>query len=208
MFFSELKEIIKIGECKRIEFKATTRERIESALLNSAGGYIIFGVLDNGEITWQQVTARTIEEIIREFHRIDSLAFPEVKTVDVGTDRFAIVVEVPGKLGIYTYDSRPYIRYGPTTQIMPADEYNRGVLEKLHSEKRWENKPAPSWVSVADLDESEIQTALQNAVKLGHKTLSAGFKKVIRSLLNHGKMEYTLPEVPNSRMQKYKLPTV
>jgi hypothetical protein len=61
---------------------------------------------------------------------------------------------------------------------------------------------------VADLDESEIQTALQNAVKLGHKILSAGFKKVIRSLLNHGKMEYMLPEVPNSRMQKYKLPTV
>ena len=208
MFFSELKEIIKIGECKRIEFKPTTRERIESALLNSAVGYIIFGVLENGEITWQQVTARKIEEIIREFHRIDPPAFPEVKTVDVVADRFAIVVEVPGKLGIYTYNGRPHIRYGPTTQIMPADDYNRRVLEKLHSEKRWQNEPAPSWVSVADLDESEIQTALQNAVKLGHKTLSAGFKKVIRSLLNHGKMEYTLPEVPNSRMQKYKLPTV
>ncbi len=51
MFFRELKEIIKIGECKRIEFKPTTRERIESALLNSAGGYVIFGVLDNEEIT-------------------------------------------------------------------------------------------------------------------------------------------------------------
>lgn len=53
MLLEELQEIVKVGECDRIEFKATTGQRTEAAkavcaLLNGIGGYVIFGVLDNG----------------------------------------------------------------------------------------------------------------------------------------------------------------
>lgn len=70
-------------------------------------------------------------------------------------------------MGTYCYDGRPYLRHGPTTQIMPRGEYERRVLDKFHAHRRWENELAPEWVTVQDLDEEEIQTTLQNAIKLG-----------------------------------------
>ncbi len=49
------------------------------------------------------------------------------------------------------------------------------------------------------LSKSEISRAL------GHRNISGGLKKVLLSLLNQGKIVYTIPEKPNSRLQKYKL---
>ncbi len=51
------------------------------------------------------------------------------------------------------------------------------------------------------LSKSEI------ANSLGHKKISSGLNKVIHSLLKRGKIAYTIPEKPNSRLQKYKLET-
>lgn len=43
------------------------------------------------------------------------------------------------------------------------------------------------------------------AKNLGHKNISAGLKKVIFNLLKQKKIASTIPEKPNSRMQKYKI---
>lgn len=40
-------------------------------------------------------------------------------------------------------------------------------MEKFHAHHRWENEPAPDWVTIQHLDEDEIQLTLQNAVQLG-----------------------------------------
>ncbi len=61
--------------------------------------------------------------------------------------------------------------------------------------------------------EVDILTLLQQrslskgeiAKNLGHRTVSGGLKKVIQGLLSKGAIEYTLPEKPNSRHQKYKV---
>ena len=54
--------------------------------------------------------------------------FPEIETVSIGNDKAVIVIRVSGKMGTYCYDGRPYIRHGPTTQIMPRSEYEKRVL--------------------------------------------------------------------------------
>ncbi len=41
--------------------------------------------------------------------------------------------------------------------------------------------------------------------KLGHKNISSGLRKVLHHTLNSEKITYTIPEKPNSRLQKYKL---
>ena len=41
---------------------------------------------------------------------------------------------------------------------------------------------------------------------LGQKRVSGQLNKVIRSLLDHGTIEYTIPEKPQSRQQQYRLP--
>ena len=49
---------------------------------------------------------------------------------------------------------------------MSADEYNRMLFERMHSEQRWENQPAAGW-SVADLDAAEIRRTVAEAVRRG-----------------------------------------
>lgn len=40
---------------------------------------------------------------------------------------------------------------------------------------------------------------------LGHRSVSGGLKKAIQSLMTDGLIEYSIPETPNSRLQKYLL---
>jgi ATP-dependent DNA helicase RecG len=49
---------------------------------------------------------------------------------------------------------------------MSRDEYNRILLERLHSEQRWENQPADDW-TVADLDLDEIGRTLYESLRRG-----------------------------------------
>ena len=43
------------------------------------------------------------------------------------------------------------------------------------------------------------------AKALGHQSVSAGLNRVIRHLLRDGRIAYTMPEKPNSRLQRYRI---
>jgi ATP-dependent DNA helicase RecG len=49
------------------------------------------------------------------------------------------------------------------------------------------------------LSKSEI------ADKIGLKSVTGHLNRTIRTMLREGFLEYTIPEKPNSRLQKYKL---
>ena len=57
-------------------------------------------------------------------------------------------------------------RGGNTTRSMAANEYNRMLFERMHSNQRWENQPAAGW-SVDDLDIAEIRNTIAEAVRIG-----------------------------------------
>jgi ATP-dependent DNA helicase RecG len=172
MKLEELKNLATKGESENLEFKKSTGQRTEAAktvcaLLNGLGGFIIFGVSDRGEVIGQQVTNKTLEDIAIELRRIEPPAFSEIKTIAVEDDRKAILVRVEGEYGTYTYDGRPYLRHGSTTQIMPRNEYERRLVERLHATQRWENQPVPEGITFQDLDEEEIHNTLKNAILKG-----------------------------------------
>ena len=91
MNLTELKQIVSAGESERLEFKRSTGQRTEAAktacaLLNGTGGIILFGVSDRGELSGQEVTARTLELIVSELRRVYR-AFPTDKICAAPEDR-------------------------------------------------------------------------------------------------------------------------
>ena len=137
------------------------------AFLNGSGGRVLFGVTDAGVVVGQQVSERTVEELSAELRRIDPPAFPTVERVPVDGGREVIVVSTgQGASRPYSYRGAAYRRVGNTTLAMSADEYNRMLFERMHSEQRWENQPACGW-SVGDLDVAEIRRTVAEAVRRG-----------------------------------------
>lgn len=173
MTHGELQAIVARGESDEVEFKRSTGQRTDAAktvcaLLNGRGGFVIFGVREGGHIEGQQVSARTLEQIAGELQRIDPPAFPEIEVVPLDGGHSVIVLRVSSSsAGPFMYDGRPFIRVGATTRSMPRAEYERRLLERLHGTRRWENEPVPDGVTLADLDEDEMQRTVDLAVSMG-----------------------------------------
>lgn len=148
MNVDDVKDIIARGEGEQVELKRSTGQRSRAAktvcaMLNGLGGFVIFGVSDKGELVGQQVSARTIEDISAEIRKIEPPAFPDTSTVSLKQGVSLIVLRVPGGGGPYTYDGRAYLRQGPTTTVMPREEYERtspGIRRVPHGK----GSPMPS----------------------------------------------------------------
>ena len=168
----QLTALVATGESETLEFKSTTGTRREAAstvcaMLNQRGGHVLFGVTPRGDVIGQQVSERTIEEVSAEIQRIDPPAFPEIERLHVAEDREVIAVRVnQGSARPYQYRGTAYRRVGNTTVAMSAEEYNRVLFERMHSEQRWENQAASEW-SVEDLDVAEIRNTVAEAVRIG-----------------------------------------
>ena len=172
MNLKELESLVKKGESDRLEFKRSTGQRTRAAktvcaMLNGLGGFVFFGVSDQGKIVGQEISAGTLEDIAREIREIEPPAFPDVETTVLPSGRAVIILHVPGSNGLYDFKDRPYIRNGPTTIPMPRSEYGRRLMEKLHATRRWENEPVAEGVTIEDLDAEEIYITLDNAIQLG-----------------------------------------
>ena len=172
MNLKELENLITKGESDRLEFKRSTGQRSQAArtvcaMLNGLGGFVFFGISDQGKLVGQEVTAKTLEDVANEIRQIEPPAFPDMETVALPSGNAVIALRVPGSGGLYAYKGRPYIRNGPTTIQMPRAEYDRRLIEKLHATKRWENEPVEPGVTVGDLDAEEIRITLDNAIRLG-----------------------------------------
>ena len=168
MTLGELQQVVAGGETDQAEFKRSTGQRTDGAksacaMLNGLGGYVVFGVSPEGELAGQQVTAQKLEHVAHELQRIEPPAFPDIETVPLGNGLGAIVLRVTGGGGPYTYDGRAYLRHGPTTLVMPREQYERRLLERMHASHRWENRPAG--LRIEDLDAAEIVRTVEEAIR-------------------------------------------
>ena len=107
MNLDDLKGLVRKGESDRLELKRSTGQRTAAAttvcaMLNGLGGFVIFGVTDDGQIVGQHVSPRTLEEFANELRNIDPPAFPDIETIHTGGDKAVIVISVPGGGGPYT----------------------------------------------------------------------------------------------------------
>lgn len=172
MTSEQIAALVADGESETLELKRTTGQRREGAqtvcaMLNHRGGRVLFGVAPDGRLLGQQVSDRTIEEVAQELRAIEPPAFPSIERVALsnGLEAIAIVVQ-PGQNRPYVYRGRGYHRVGNTNQVMTQDEYNRVLLERMHSEQRWENRHAEGWTS-DDIDVAELRRTVDEAIRRG-----------------------------------------
>ncbi len=169
---SELLEWVASGESESLEFKRSTALAVEGcrslcAMLNHCGGRVLFGVEDDGRVVGQEVSDSTLRKLSEEIGRIDPPVYPSIETVVLPEGRQALVVSTsPGTNRPYTYKGESWRRRGSTNVKLSRDEADRMLLERVHGEQRWENRPAPDW-SVADLDTRELVLTVEEAIRRG-----------------------------------------
>ena len=172
MTLDEIINLVAQGESETLEFKKTTGERVEAAktacaMLNRRGGVVLIGVTKEGNITGQQVGDSTIERVVEELRNIDPPVFPTIDRVPIGSGGAVLMIQVSrGVMRPYTHRNIPYQKVGNTTRRMTQDEYSRILLERMHSEERWENQAAKGW-SIEDLDLNELRRTVTEAVRTG-----------------------------------------
>lgn len=169
MNIQALRQLVSQGESERLEFKRSTGQRSDAgktvcAMLNGIGGIVLFGVQGNGAIIGQDIAPTTLEDVTNEFARIEPPAFPDLHIITLESGLSVLAVNVTGGGGPYTFDGRPYIRSGPTNRVMPRQQYNRVLLERMHAMHRWENQPALG-VTLDDLDHAEIVRTIEEAIR-------------------------------------------
>lgn len=167
----EITHLIEQGESETLEFKRTTGERVEAtktacAMLNRDGGVVLIGVTKAGVITGQQVSDGTIERLAQELQNIDPPVFPRIDPVAVGDGKTVLTIRVGrGGMRPYRHKNDAYLRVGNTTRRMTQEEYNQILLERMHSEERWENQPASGW-SIDDLDLGELRRTVLESIRM------------------------------------------
>lgn len=165
----EIERVVAGGESAQVEFKRSTGQRSDGAkaacgMLNGNGGFVLFGVGDDGRIMGQQVSAGTLEDVAREIGRISPLPLLSPETVPLPDGRAVVLIRVPRGEGPYTYDGRAYVRVGPTTVQMAPEHYEQMLVERMHPSRRWETQVAVG-VDLADLDEAEIIRTVEEAIR-------------------------------------------
>lgn len=91
-------------------------------------------------------------------------------------------------------------------EVDMASDLMKAMFGKMQPESRPESRPESDLIlriltSLHDSPKSRSEIAKS----LGHKSISGAMKKAIKKLLMKGLIAYTVPDKPQSRLQKYQL---
>jgi ATP-dependent DNA helicase RecG len=176
----EIEKIVSTGESETVEFKKSIAQPARlgetlCALLNTSGGYLFVGVGSDGKLLGQHVTDNTLREIAHMLSKIDPPDMVEMNRTRFKDGKELLVLAArPVKMyRPFTFEGRAYQRVGSTTRLMPQQTYQRLLLEKTHTNHRWESEPAVGY-KIANLDEKEILRTVRLGVQAGRLPENVG----------------------------------
>jgi ATP-dependent DNA helicase RecG len=183
-----LARLLAQGEGRAIEFKRSTGELREGmqtvcAFLNGSGGTLLFGVRADGKPEGQAVSDQTLRDITQSFDRFEPPVNVPVERLPLKSGREILMLRVDGTSDSipFTFEGRPYERVGSTTRKMSQQSYEKLLLERTHSRRRWENQPAVG-VQLKDLDREEILRIRELAIQ--QRRISAGTNRKVPDIID------------------------
>lgn len=173
MNLDQITTLVRAGESDTLEFKKSTANlaRVGETLcgmLNGAGGVVLVGVTDAGEVVGQQVSDRTMQEVAELLRGLDPAGPVRVSRVPIRQACDVIALEaqpVPADIP-YQFRNVVYQRVGPTTSPMPRTTVHQLVLDRSEATRRWETILAPNH-TIADLDHEEIRRTVRLGIQAG-----------------------------------------
>ena len=167
-----IRQISAHAETDSVEFKRSTGQLERGmetlcAFLNGDGGYVLFGMENNGTIIGQQVadtTKRQIAECVRQF---EPFPLVDVDYVPLENGLFVIVLSVVNnREKPYIYKGRAYTRVESTTVAMLQHQYETMLSYRNQPLGRWETQLNAN-LKISDLDEEEILRTVRVGVEKG-----------------------------------------
>jgi ATP-dependent DNA helicase RecG len=174
-----IRELVAGGESDTVEFKRSTGQMSRAgetlcAFLNGTGGSVLFGVSPDGDIVGQDVADGTLRDLAMMTAKLEPAARVTVSRTPVGSGREVLVLHVDVGVGApYCFDGRPYQRVSSTTFRMPRERYRELLLERSHTDGRWELLPATGF-AIEDLDREEILRSYRLGVESGRMPEAGG----------------------------------
>lgn len=134
----EILDLIEKGESETVEFKKSTaslREGIETscAFANHRGGYLLFGIDDNGAILGQQVTDDTIKNIANAVKlNTDPKLYPGIERIELKGKTCILVTVEESPLKPHLAYGRAYLRVGTTNQKLDRERYEYLLQQRFN----------------------------------------------------------------------------
>ncbi len=206
-----IQQLLNQSESKILEFKKDLSSPIPIlktliAFANTAGGRLIIGINDDIEVEslgilvpgltveeMKQGTSRVrnhvIARVFRELNLIEQWGtgvrriFEEAKSLSLPEPK---IEEIGMRL-------RFTIFLAMSHSSNKASNIESGAQSEAQSEK------------ILKALEKSACSATELMMELGLETKTGALKRAIKELLELGKIEYTIPDKPNSRLQKYRL---
>ncbi len=157
-------------ESETLEFKKTTGEldkavdNIASMLNKHGHGTLYFGVSPNGDVTGQQISASSIDDVAKKIKEaIKPMIYPEIVKQSLD-GKNVIRVDFAGTEKPYSSYGRYYKRVFDRTEEMTPDELKQMMLNTDHN-SFWENNLTTYGLEA--IDHKGLQTFYKKAVSCG-----------------------------------------
>ncbi|HPI19369.1 MAG TPA: putative DNA binding domain-containing protein [Candidatus Kapabacteria bacterium] len=131
-------QIISQGESQTIEFKKSTsmmREAIETiiAFANTEGGYLIFGVADDGSVIGQDVSDGTLKDIANSIKlNSDPKIYPTIEKIQINNKSCVVVSVDESPLKPHLAFGRPFLRVGAANQRIEREQYEYLLQQRFN----------------------------------------------------------------------------
>lgn len=189
MNIDQLRQLVNKGESDHLEFKISTTQlkpafETACAFLNLKGGFIIFGVKNNGDLVGQNVSDSTKQEIAKEIRKIEPQAPIDIHYLHLNDDKQLILLEVPeGKHVPYTYDGRAFERTTSTTSRMTQHRLEQMIIKRNYLNHDWVEHLTDEF-TIDDLDQQEIVSTVKEGIQQNRISPEAT-KYSIEQILNN-----------------------